>query len=329
MESIEEEMAAALMPAVQPAVQLAAVQQVNQLDIAQRHEQTLAIFAPHKEGLKPKHAHLFFTEVVTTNPNNSQQMKGSCFNCKQSVSSTGGTRFASHLAGCPLVPAQVRQAFKALQHEKEKKSCAKRDALTLANEEADIMAKEHEAQQVALKQQCIRAGLKTAEVAAADVAIANFMYANGISFSVASTEATSRYRTMVRAIQNAPPGYVPPTEHKFSGPLLDECYSNMWRAIEARDPDGALKQKFGSTYVSDGWDSCDHLPLINSAFITNNDGGMYWRSVDTSGKYKSAEYCVMLMIQDIYDYGPTNVVLIITDTCATMAKAWGLVEDDF
>ena len=47
------------------AVQFAAVQQVNKLDIAQRHEQTLAIFAPHKEDLRPKHAQLFFTDVVS------------------------------------------------------------------------------------------------------------------------------------------------------------------------------------------------------------------------------------------------------------------------
>ena len=35
------------------------------------------------------------------------------------------------------------------------------------------------------------------------------------------------------------------------------------------------------------------------------------------------------MIQDIYAYGPSNVVLVITDTCATMAKAWAIVEDEF
>ena len=127
---------------------------------------------------------------------------------------------------------------------------------------------------------------------------------------------------MVRAIQNAPPTYVPPNQKKLSGPLLDECYTNMWHTLNARDPDGLLKTKFGSTYVSDGWDSCDHLPLINSAFITNNDGGVYWRSVDTSGKVKSAEYCALLMVQDIYAYGLANVVLVITDPCNTMAKAW-------
>ena len=59
--SKEEKPTAPLLPAVQPAplstaVQLAAVQQVNKLDIAERHEQTLAIFRPHKEELRPKHA---------------------------------------------------------------------------------------------------------------------------------------------------------------------------------------------------------------------------------------------------------------------------------
>ena len=82
--------------------------------------------------------------------------------------------------------------------------------------------------------------------------------------------------------------------------------------------------------MSDGWESCDNLPLINSAFITANDGGMYWRSVDTSGQIvKSADYCAMLMIQDIYAYGPSNVVLVITDTCNTMMAAWTIVQAEF
>ena len=316
-------------PMAAPAVSLAAVQAVNKLDIAQRHEQTLAILAEHREKLQSKHAKLFFVNVVQTNPSNSQQMKGVCFNCSMPISSTGGVRFCQHLMQCSLVPADVRNAFKALNNVKEQKSAAKRDALTLANEEAALAVLEHESTQVVLKQQCIRVGLKSAEVAAADAAIANFFYAHGIGFSAASSDATSVYRTMVRAIQSAPPTYVPPNERKLAGPLLDECYGSMWRMLDARDPDGLLKAKFGATYVSDGWDSCDSLPLINSAFITNNDGGVYWRSVDTSGKVKSAEYCALLMIQDIYEFGPSNVVLIIMDTCATMATAWALVEDEF
>lgn len=35
------------------------------------------------------------------------------------------------------------------------------------------------------------------------------------------------------------------------------------------------------------------------------------------------------MIADIYAYGPTKVVMIVTDTCSTMQKCWKLVEEEF
>ena len=94
---------------------------------------------------------------------------------------------------------------------------------------------------------------------------------------------------MIKKIQAAPCGYIPPNRNKLSGPLLDECHEWMWKKIGERDPDGMRAMRFCSAYVSDGWDSCDNLPLINSAFITGNDGGVYWRSVDTTGKEKNAE----------------------------------------
>lgn len=305
------------------------VQSVRRLDMAARHERALSILKEHESSVKTRDAKAFFVNVMQTNPSNPQQMKGACMSCLASVSSTGCNRFCTHLIGCPLTPAEVRQAFTALRTESNQKSAGKREAVVLANEEAEIEATAHAEDQARLKQQNVRSGLKAAEAAAADQAIAKFFYANGIGFSSASSEPTSLYREMVRAIQSAPVGYTPPNRTKLSGPLLDECYDSMWRKMDERDPNGILKSKFGSTYVNDGWDSCDNLPLINSAFITANDGGMYWRSVDTSGKVKSAEYCALLMILDIYEFGPTDVVLLITDTCSTMAKAWAIVEDEF
>lgn len=304
--------------------------EVSRLDVASRHERALAILAQHdSEALKARHASEFFRDIQYTNPSNSQQMKGVCICCCAYVASTGSSRFVGHLCVCALVPGDVRLAFQKVRGDSTSKSAAKRDALVLAEEEAASAAKKHASEQAKLKQVNIKSSLQSGEVVAADEAIANFFYANGISFSAASSEETSLYRQMIRAIQAAPIGYVPPNPKKLGGELLDQCYNAMWQRVRARDPDGTLKTKFGSTYVSDGWDSCDHLPLINSAFISANDGGLYWRSVDTSGKVKSAEYCAMLMIQDIYAYGPENVVLVVTDTCATMVKAWALVEDEF
>ena len=40
-------------------------------------------------------------------------------------------------------------------------------------------------------------------------------------------------------------------------------------------------------------------------------------------------YIATLMIADIYAYGPTKVVLVITDTCPTMKRACEIVMTEF
>jgi hypothetical protein len=312
---------------------MAAAAETRRLDIEAMHAKALSIFNTIKANpnvtFAKKHSVDFYVNVVNTNPNNKQQMKGNCMCCSREIASTGSFKFTEHLTKCSLCPREVRNAFIALNEKTDGKRAEKHDLERMATKEAQLAAQDHEQRQAQLKQQCIKAGIKQSEVNAADLAIANFFYANAIPFSVASDQPDSLYRKMVSAIQAAPSGYVPPRLTKLSGPLLDYSYNDMWAKLHARDPDGTLKSKFGSCYVSDGWESCDNLPLINSAFISANDGGTYWRSVDTSGKTKSAEYCALLMIQDIYDFGPTNVILVITDTCNTMAKAWAIVQDEF
>lgn len=160
-------------------------------------------------------------------------------------------------------------------------------------------------QKMELKQQGIRSGFRSAEIEVADLAIANFFYAHGIPFSVAGAgEANSHYKTMVNAIRNTPASYVPPNRFRLSGPLLDQCYDKMTEAVT---PDELLRAKYGIAYTQDGWDSCDHLPLINSAYITANNGGVFLRSVDTSGHTKSSEYIACLMVEDIYKIGCTDM----------------------
>lgn len=154
-------------------------------------------------------------------------------------------------------------------------------------EESEIAKQVHIDAQVLLKQQCLCAIFKSS---AANMAIAHFFYSNAILFSGASSDETSLFHTMVRAVQKVPASYVPPNAKKLEGSLLDESFDGMCCKIEARDPNGTLKEKFGACCASDGRDSCDSLPLINSAFISNNDGGMYWRSVDTSGPPSTAHF---------------------------------------
>ena len=298
----------------------------QRLDVQVMHEVLLAKLQELPLGIKHKHAVEFFR---TTAKDKSQQVKGVCLACGLTIASTGSSRLVKHILVCALMPNEVKKPFKVLHELNECNKLQKRQHENLVKEEAQQDAAEHAAKQAKLVQQQVRVGLKTLDVAEADLAIAKFFYANGIAFSAASAEQESYYREMIRKVQAAPSGYVPPGRKKLAGPLLEETHDWMWKKIEERDPDGSRAMRYCGCYVSDGWDSCDNLPLINSAFITANDGGVYWRSVDTSGKEKNAEYCAALMIADIYEFGPLKVILVITDTCTTMKKCWSIVMDEF
>lgn len=96
--------------------------------------------------------------------------------------------------------------------------------------------------------------------------------------------------------------------------------------MKHRGSAGSLADKFGVCYPQDSYGS---VPLINSAYITGNDGGVSMRSVDTSPQPKIAEYIAGLMIENIGSIGNTNVVLAVADTCATVAKAWPYELEEF
>ena len=281
-------------------------------------------------GIDIKSKHIFeFYKTVSSKGSKSQQKRVACLACGHSFEAAGSTRLVKHFVNCALVPANVKQPFRKIMIQSEGLKEHKRQRDNLKQEEAQHLAAEHKEKQAKLVQQNIRTGFKSLEVYEADLAISKFWYANGLSFAAASSAEDSYYREMIEKIQAAPIGYVPPGRNKLAGPLLEECHNWMWKQLKDRDPNGSRAMQFGSCYVSDGWDSCDNLPLINSAFITANDGGVYWRSVDTSGKKKSAEYCAALMIADIYEYGPLKVTIVITDTCPTMKRCWDIVMDEF
>ena len=298
------------------------------LKIYEEANDKLMTFGPG--GLsKPKQA-LEFVKNVTYKSVGGQQLTCNCMFCNVSISSTGATRVVDHLLKCQLCPPDIRTPCEAMRDTTAGKRKDKQEAVVVAGEERERALQAVKLQKVALRQQGIKAGFKSAEATVADNAIAKFFYAHGINFGAArDTASGTYYREMVAAIQAAGPTYVPPSSNALAGPLIDVCCNAVNAAIAKRDEGGAVSNKFGSTYTSDGWESCDHLPLINSAVITANDGGVYIRSVDTSGITKNAEYVAALMIVDIYAIGCTKVVVVVTDTCSTMKKAWAIVEDEF
>ena len=194
------------------------------LDVAAVRDVLLAKLEALPLIVKPKHASDFYR--VVREKEHSQQTKSECIACGHSFATTGSTRLVKHLLFCALVPREVKQPFLELQEKSESVQAGKRQHEILVKEEAQQQAAEHSAKQAKLKQQNVRVGLKSLEVAEADMAIAKFFYANGLAFSAASTDQESYYREMVKKIQAAPIGYVPPNRHKLAGPLLDE--TNKW-----------------------------------------------------------------------------------------------------
>ena len=94
--------------------------------------------------------------------------------------------------------------FSRIREDTGKKRAEKRDLEEVVEEEAHNLKKDFEKEAVVLKQQNIKAGFKVSDAVVADLAIADFFYANAISFATASSETDSLYRKMVKVISAAP-----------------------------------------------------------------------------------------------------------------------------
>ena len=136
---------------------IAAAEEARRLDVAEMHEKVRGIFATimaSEVAFAKKHSVQFYENVVNTNPNNQQQMKGSCMCCGLNVFSTGSFKFAEHLMKCALCPREVRNAFLSLSEKTEGKRAEKRDIELMATEEAQLAAQNNAQRQAQLKQQC-------------------------------------------------------------------------------------------------------------------------------------------------------------------------------
>jgi Protein of unknown function (DUF 659) len=87
---------------------------------------------------------------------------------------------------------------------------------------------------------------------------------------------------------------------------------------------------FGCTLSQDGWTDCTKRNFVNTMVITNK-GSFFKRAVDTSDHLgaKDADYISKLIINDINDIGPENVVSFVSDGAGVMRSAWVLVEAEF
>lgn len=306
----------------------------TQVVIAQRTKaeaarlKALTLLADGGPVEKPRDVTRFFEDVLKKET--SAQMTVTCMFCRKSFTSTGASRLVDHLIECFVCVKEVKDVCVNMRKKTASKRTAKEAQLSILQINSEVHEEVVKAQKTKERQQGIRAGFQETECALADTAVAEFFYANGIPFHVAGNDVVNPYfRKMCDAIRKTPPSWIPPGRNKIGGALIDSCYNGLMSKIKEREEEGGYGEKFGYSYMQDGWDSVDSLPLINSTYFCAGTGGVYLRSVDTSGHSKDAEYIACLMISDIYSLGCTNVVTVVTDTCSTMEKAWGFVMDEF
>ena len=176
---------------------------------------------------KPKDA-LIFVRNLKFKKVGGQQLDCNCMFCDKSISSTGATRVVDHFCStCVLVPKEVKDPFVALLQDTAVARQEKKDSKALVQVEHEVELRAVKAQKVELRQTSVREGFRSAEATIADRAISKFFYANAVSFGTADTEPGSYYQEMVRAIQNAGPGYTPPNAKKIGGKMIDDCASEM------------------------------------------------------------------------------------------------------
>ena len=165
-------------------------------DAEERKDELNALVVQVGEIKKCKQAIEFFTNIKSEKVG-SQQVKATCVFCKRGpIASTGSARLVDHLLCCDAAPRPVKEGFKLLREATNSKRKLEEEAIVLREEERQHTAVAHEEAQAKLKQQYITVGLKTGQQAAADLAIARFFYANGISFSAANSTATGYFREM-------------------------------------------------------------------------------------------------------------------------------------
>jgi hypothetical protein len=204
-----------------------------------------------------------------------------CNYCDRKNWTVAATRFQQHLGHikgqgvtvCPGVPEDVKALF------------AEKPAVQASTSQRQVTMG-------ALVQPQLKA--------AADDAMAEFYYFNGIAFNTASSLA---YKRMAAAIARAGPGYVPPTAWRLRTCLLEGCYSRVEAAVqELRGKD----LRAGFSLCSDGWTDTAGHPLVNVMW-SSPDGCIFLSSHAAAGDIKSAEWLAELMGKKIEEVCSSNL----------------------
>ncbi|PSR89905.1 50S ribosomal protein [Actinidia chinensis var. chinensis] len=156
----------------------------------------------------------------------------------------------------------------------------------------------------------------------ADGSVARFFYGCGIPINVAKSPF---WVDMVRAINEAPKGYEPPSSEKIKTSLLDQEKTKVDQALVL------IKQQwptYGVSVVSDGW-----MNVKNESFIkimaVSESRAMLISGLDCSRDEVSHEFIAGILLKAVESVGAFNVVQILTDNSPTCKAAGRIIETTY
>jgi hypothetical protein len=206
-----------------------------------------------------------------------------CSHCDK-IFKGGATRIRAHLFGTRLGVAACEKVqpdqLVQLREDADRKAAAKQEKERKRKLD-DIGRACFERQ--AVRQTSISTAFSKQDKELTDSAVAQFFYANGISFNVAKNPY---FKRMVEALKCAPAGYKPPGINPLRETLLDKETERV--KLQLLPFTDSLKTT-GCTVTSDGWSNVQNRPLLNFLQVTPK-GDLFLKSEDTSSSTKTAAY---------------------------------------
>lgn len=141
----------------------------------------------------------------------------------------------------------------------------------------------------------------------AERSVAFFFFENKLDFSVARS---SSYQLMLDAVQTCGQGFRGPSAETLKTTWLERIKSEM--SLQSKDIEKEWSTT-GCTIVVDSWTDNKSRALINF-LVSSPSRTFFHKSVDASSYFKNPKYLIDLIDSVIQDFGPENVVQIITDS---------------
>ncbi|CAI5480248.1 unnamed protein product [Closterium sp. Yama58-4] len=248
----------------------------------------------------------------------SKEFKGGAFRCAQHLAKWKGQR-SRDVRLCAKVPADVRAAV-AVHYEKK---ASNRDEKRRA-EDAALNAVVGGAKRgritdfIGDEAQC-----KKGE---ADYAVSLFFAGCRIPEHHADNPL---WRNMVRAINNAPHGYLAPRRNYIGGAGLKQCRTSIEKGLQ---PIAASWKRDGVTVSSDLMTDRCGRPQAN-VMLVNDSGAVFVEAIDCNMESKTGGYIASLLRPIIEKVGPQNVVALCMDggsnygaACKELMADWPHIE---